>query len=114
MKLDDIKKAVEKAYVALPIEFTEEDSVEAPKLTLNLRNMLRLSEAEQKQVEALGQAINEDDSIAAVRPKFRTYLEILSGDAQLVARFMNVIDNDLAIILYVIEEYQKVTQAEKA
>ena len=54
MNLTDIKAAVEKEYVALPIEFTESDDADAKVHTLKLRNVMRLSDEEQQKVESLG------------------------------------------------------------
>lgn len=114
MNLTEIKAAVEKEYVALPIEFTESDDADAKVHTLKLRNVMRLSDEEQQKVEALGARFEEQQSVSGARPLFREYLEVLSGDVKMTDKFLKVIGDDLAIILYVVNEYQSVTQAEKA
>ena len=114
MDLQEIKAAVEKTYIALPITFDLSDDPDAPKATLNLRNALRLSEDEQNQVEAIGAELGEASTVSAARPLFKRFLEVLSGDADTVQKFLTVIGDDLAIVTYVLEEYQRVTQVEKA
>lgn len=114
MNLTEIKEAVEKKYVALPIEWTSDATGEQFKM--NLRNMIRLSDAEQDRVMEIGQAMkdSEDTNVAELRAQMRDFLTTLSDRPELVDVFLAEINHDIAIIVYIVEEYQKVTQAEKA
>ena len=113
MDLKDIKAAVEQKYIALPITFTEEDG--GTEYTMKLRNLIRIEEKEQTAIQELSKAMaGEDKDIAEMRPMFRQFLTILADDKALVEKFLKVIGDDIAIMSYVMEEYQEVTQAEKA
>lgn len=112
MDLKDIKAAVEQKYIALPITFTEEDG--GTEYTMKLRNLMRLEEAEQTEIQALSAEMGEDQEIAEMRPLFRKFLTILADDKSLIEKFLKVVGDDIAIMAYVMEQYQEVTQAEKA
>ena len=113
MRLDDIKAAVEQKYIALPITFTEVDGGE--EYTIKLRNLIRLEEKEQTAIQELSKAMDgEDQDIAEMRPMFRQFLTILADDKSLIEKFLKVVGDDIAIMAYVMEQYQEVTQAEKA
>ena len=112
MRLDDIKAAVEQKYIALPITFTEEDG--GTEYTMKLRNLMRLEEAEQTEIQALSAEMGGDQEIAEKRPLFRKFLTILADDKSLIEKFLKVVGDDIAIMAYVMEQYQEVTQAEKA
>ena len=112
MRLDDIKAAVEQKYIALPITFTEEDG--GTEYTMKLRNLMRLEEAEQTEIQSLSAEMNGDQEIAEMRPLFRKFLTILADDKGLIEKFLKVVGDDIAIMAYVMEQYQEVTQAEKA
>lgn len=112
MNLTEIKEAVNKKYASLPLDWEDEKGLHS----LQLRNVLRLSDKEQQEAEALGEAMSasENKSIASIRETFVKYLSLLSGDAAGVKQFVKAIDGDLAIMVHVAETYQKETQAEKA
>ena len=112
MRLDDIKAAVEQKYIALPITFTEEDG--GTEYTMKLRNLMRLEEAEQTEIQSLSAEMNGDQEIAEMRPLFCKFLTILADDKSLIEKFLKVVGDDIAIMAYVMEQYQEVTQAEKA
>ena len=112
MRLDDIKAAVEQKYIALPITFTEEDG--GTEYTMKLRNLMRLEEAEQTEIQALSAEMNGEQEIAEMRPLFRKFLTILADDKSLIEKFLKVVGDDIAIMAYVMEQYREVTQAEKA
>lgn len=112
MNLNDIKEAVEAKYIAFPITFTEEDG--GPEHTLKLRNMMRLSQDEQEEIQELSQSFDPEAGVSTARPMFKQYLMILADDKSLVNKFLAVIGDDLAIMSYVMEQYGEVTQAEKA
>lgn len=110
MNLTDIQKAVEAKYISLPITF-EADGEEQ---TLKLRNMLRLSEDEQTEIQKLGEEFDPEQGVSTARPMFRKYLTILADNKNLVDTFLEVIGNDLAVMTYIMEQYGEVTQSEKA
>lgn len=111
MKLTDIQKAVEEKYVSLPIEFQTRSGEEK---VLNLRNFLRLPEADQDKVDVIISQFDSIKDIGQARGVFIDFLTKLSGNDALAAEFIETIDSDISIMMYIVEEYSKVTQAEKA
>ena len=111
MKLTDIREAVEKKYVSLPIEFQDEAGDEH---VLELRNVLRMEDAEQETIDKLMQKFDGLKKTSEARLVFIDLLEALSGDPEGTRLFVDTINNDLAVMMYIVTEYTKVTQAEKA
>lgn len=110
MNLTELKAAADKRYGGLPITFPDGDK----ETTFELRNVIRLSDGDRELVTELSETLSESEDFGAVREKFVQYLGILSGEPGKVAKFVEVVDGDISIILTVIEEYQAVTQPEKA
>ena len=114
MNLTEIRDAVEKKYIALPLSFEDE---QGNQLELKMRNVLRLGDGEQKQVQELSKklesAANEGD-LSELRTTFGEYLEVLTGDKHGTKKFLKAIDGDMAIMVYIIEKYHEQTQTEKA
>lgn len=111
MKLTDIREAVEKKYVSLPIEFQDKAGNEH---VLELRNVLRMEDSEQEVIDELMKEFDGLKKTSEARRVFVSLLEALSGDPDGTRMFVDTIDNDLAVMMYIVSEYTKVTQAEKA
>lgn len=103
--LDDIRTAAEKNYGSLIIELGDGHKVE-------LRNVMRLSDAERDEFMALSD--REDDDDVNVREALASMLRIVAATEGQANKLEEAFGEDLTLYAQTVELYKDATQAGEA
>lgn len=104
--LDNFREAAERKYGSMLIEMGDD--------VLTLRNALRLSSAERKELTSSQDAAEDNDDEEGAIESLRNVIRVAAQEKKLAEDFLALVGDDAAVLMAVIEEYMGSTETGEA